>query len=145
MARYECAFTTGAAATNAAIFDIRTSANIRTRVLEIGLFSTAATAVTPTIERQTTLGTTSTTFTPSADEPNDPTAQTVIGTAWSVAPAGSTTLQFRRIALPANIGAGVIWTFGGSGLIIPVSSSIVIMNRLGTTGPVMNGYVVIDE
>ena len=74
----------------------------------------------------------------------DATATSVIGTAWSVAPA-STAVPLRRIALPANIGAGFIWTFGGSGLVIPTSSSLVIMNRLGTTGPVMNGYVVIDE
>ena len=144
MARYECAFVTPAAATNAALFDIRTSAGVRTRVLEIGLFSTAATAVTPSLERSTTLGTTSTTVVPQATEPGDPSAVSVIGTAWSVAPA-STAVPLRRIALPANIGAGFIWTFGNGGLVIPVSSSLVIMNRLGTTGPIMNGYVVLDE
>lgn len=144
MARYECAFATPAAATNAALFDIRTGATERIRVLEIGLFSTAATTVTPSAERSTTLGTTSTTVVPQPLDTGDATATSVIGTAWSVAPA-STAVPLRRIALPANIGAGFIWTFGGSGLVIPTSSSLVIMNRLGTTGPVMNGYVVIDE
>ena len=144
MARYTCAFATPAAATNAALFDIRSAAGDRVRVLEIGLFSTAATAVTPSLERSTTLGTTSTTVVPQAEEPGDSAATSVVGTAWSGAPA-STAVPLRRIALPANIGAGFIWSFGGAGLIIPVSSSLVMMNRLGTTGPVMNGYIVIDE
>lgn len=145
MARYELAFVTPAAATNAPLVDIRASATDRVRVLEIGLLSTAATAVTPSIERSTTLGTQTSPVAPQAMDPAEGAATSLVATAWSVAPAGSTTLQFRRAAVPANIGAGFVFTFGGSGLIIPVSSGLVVMNRLGTTGPVMNGWIVIDE
>jgi hypothetical protein len=144
MARYHVAFTTAAAATNTALVDIRTASTDRVRVLEIGLFNTAATAATVSVERQTTLGTTSTTVVPQAGEPGDPAATVLIGTAWSSAPA-STAVPLRRMTVPANIGGGVIWTFGYGDLVIPVSSSILVMNRGAATTGIMVGYFVLDE
>lgn len=144
MARYHVGFTTAAPATNVAFLDIRSNSGDRVRVLEIGIFNTAATTCIVSMERQTTLGTTSTTVVPQAGEPGDAAATTLIGTAWSVAPA-STAVPMRRITLSAAIGAGVIWTFGMGDMVIPVSSSIILMNRAGTTAGIMTGYIVLDE
>ena len=144
MSRYHVGFVTAAAAAAAALFDIRTNTTARAKILEIGMFCTAATAVTLSLERQTTLGTASTTVVPQAGEPGDPAATALLGTAWSVAPA-STAVPLRRMAIPANIGAGVIWTFGIGDLIIPISSSIIMMNRGGAASGIMTGYVTFDE
>lgn len=144
MARYQVGFTTLASATNVALFDIRTGAADRVRVLEIGLWNVAATSVTLSLERQTTLGTTSTTVVPQAGDPAESAATSLIGTAWSVAPA-STAVPMRRVVLPANVGAGVIFPFGFGDLVIPVSSSLLIMNRGAASSGIMNGYVLLDE
>lgn len=80
MARYHAAFTTRAALTATALIDIRTTASDRVRVLEVGIFNTAATAVICSVERQTTLGTTSATVIPQAGEPGDAAATALVGT-----------------------------------------------------------------
>jgi hypothetical protein len=61
--------------------------------------------------------------------------------AWGTAPTAPTNF-LRRVTLPATIGAGIIWTFP-RGLVIPVSSSIVIWN-IGTNS-VADIWIVIDE
>lgn len=144
MARYHVAFTTPAAAAGAAFADLRSGASDRVRVLEVGLFHTAATASTPSLERSTTLGTASTTVQPQPGEPGDAPCNAVVGTAWSVAPA-STAVPLRRVSLPANIGAGIIWTFGFGDLVIPVGASLVLMNRAAGAAGVCAGYITFDE
>jgi hypothetical protein len=144
MARYHCGFVTPAAAAGAAFADFRTSSTDRVHVLEIGLFLNAATASSITLARSTTLGTTSTTVVPVAGEPGDPAATMVVGTAWSGAPA-STAVPIRKITVPANIGAGVVWGFGYSDLIIPVSASLLLFNFGAGAASVLNGYIVTDE
>lgn len=145
MVRYHVAGATPAAAAGAALLDIRAGSAPRLRVLEIGLFNTAATAANPiSIERSTTLGTASTTVVPQAGDPADSAATSLIGTAWSVAPA-STAVPLRRAVLPANIGAGIIWTFGYGDMVIPGSGSLVVMNRGAAAAGIMSFYVVLDE
>lgn len=144
MARYHVAFTTPAAAAGAAFADLRAGASDRVRVLEIGLFHTAATASTPSLERSTTLGTTSTTVVPQPGDPAEPACNAVVGTAWSAAPA-STAVPMRRVGLPANIGAGIIWTFGYGDLLIPVNGSLVLMNRAAGAAGICTGYITFDE
>ncbi len=144
MARYHVGFTTVAAAAGAAYFDIRTVATDRVRVLEIGVFSTAGTANLMELARATTVGTASTTVVPVAGDPAESAATAVVGTAWSAAPA-STAVPIRSVQLPANVGSGVIWVFAFGDLVIPVSSSIVAINRGAVAGPVSRGYVLFDE
>lgn len=144
MSRYHVGFTTAAAAAAAALFDIRTNTTDRAKILEIGIFNTAATAATISLERQTTLGTATTTIVPQQGEPGDPAATILIGTAWSVAPA-STAVPLRRFVLTANIGSGIIWTFGLGDLVVPVSSSIILMNRGAAASGILTGYVTFDE
>lgn len=144
MPRYHVGFTTTATAAGAAVVDLRTAATARIRLLEFGLFATAATALTVELARSTTIGTASTSVVPVAGDPADVASVTVAGTAWSVAPA-STAVPIRGMTIPPNIGAGVIWTFPVNDLICNVSSSLVVMNRGAAAGPICRGYFVFDE
>lgn len=143
MPRYHAAITSRAALVNTVLFDIRTNAVKRVRVLEIGIFNAAATTTTLQIERSTTIGTASTTVAPQPGDPADVASTALIGTAFSAEPA-STSVPMRRIVLPANIAAGIIWTFGANDdLIIPVSSSLIVMARVASG--VTACYVTLDE
>lgn len=143
MARYHVAFTTVAAATNAAIVDLR-SGTPRLRLLELGLFNAAATACTAQLERTSTLGTASTTIVPVAGDPGDSASTALAGTAWSVAPA-NTGVPVRGIVLAANISAGVIWTFGYGDMVVAAAASLCVFNRGAATNGIMRGYMVFDE
>jgi hypothetical protein len=144
MAFYELAVRTSGAASGAAAWEIRTSANIRARLMELGIFLAAATASTYGLGRPAAIGATPTT--PVDFIPEDPADVTVASQvqsalAWGTGPTVPTAF-FRRIGFPATIGVGVIWTFP-RGLVIPVSSSIVLWN-LATNG-VVDAYAVVDQ
>ena len=51
----------------------------------------------------------------------------------------------RKAALPAAIGNGIIWTFSDRGLVIPVSSSLLIWNWGAGANSVLNGYIEWEE
>ncbi len=144
MARHHVAFTTPAAAINAAYVDLRTTASSRARLLEFGFFSTAATANTISLERSTTVGTASTTVIPQPGDVGDATSTTLVGTAWSSAPA-STSVPLRQIVLAANVSAGVIWTWNDGDLTVPVSASLVVINRGAAAGAICRGYWVFAD
>ena len=128
--------TTGTTSGNAA-WELRSASTERLYVREIGIFMGAATASTYGLGRPAAIGVTPTS--PVTGQAVDPaeaagTAQTAV--AWGTAPTAPTSsIYLRRIGLPAAIGAGVIWTFRDPGLVVPVSSSIVIYN-LATNGVV---------
>ncbi|SRR6266478_990424 len=131
-----------------ACWEIRTSANIRARVVELGIFMAAATASTFGLGRPAAIGVTPTT--PVDLLPNDfadvtVAAQVQSALAWGTAPTNPTGPNYlRRISLSATIGVGVIWTWSDTApLVIPVSSSIVVFN-LATNG-VADMYIVLDE
>lgn len=142
MARYQVAGISSTLAAAGNFFDIRTTSTDRVRVLEIGVFQSAATASTIFVARSTTLGTASTTVVPVAGEPGDAAATALVGTAWSVAPA-STAVPVRRINFPANVGAGVIWTFGLGDLVVPVSASLLVYSTAAAAA--LNFHCVLDE
>lgn len=143
MARYTAGVRTTATAIGP-MFDIRTAATDRIFVLEIGIFSTAATAITAGVIRPLTTGTTSTTTAGQAEDPANPAGTGLIGTAWSVTPTiAATPIYLRRFVTPAAIGNGIIWTFGGVGLVVPASSSLLVWNI--AIGPVCDIYVAWDE
>jgi len=144
MARYTLGVRTSSGTSGAAAWEIRTSANVRARILEVGVFLAAATASTYGLGRPAAIGVTPTS--PVDFQPEDPADPIVVGQvqsalAWATGPTVPAAF-LRRIGLPATIGTGVIWTWP-NGLVIPISSSIVLWN-LATNG-VVDAYAVIDE
>ena len=125
-----------------ACLEIRTASTDRPRVMEIGIFLAAATASVFGLGRPQAIGITPTApVTILQEDPGEPAGTVQTALAWATGP--TVPLQFfRRIGLPATIGTGVIWTFP-RGLIIPISSSIVVWN-ITATG-VADIYVVVDE
>lgn len=115
----------------------------RVKLVEMGIFLAAATATTIGLGRPQAVGITPTSpvdFLP--EDPNNVLASGVVQSAlaWGTKPTIPTAF-LRRIALPAVIGTGVIWTFP-EGVVIPVSSSIILWN-LGTNS-VLDAYAVVE-
>ena len=117
----------------AAAWEIRTAATPgRARLMEIGFTLAAATASVIGLGRPAVIGNTPTaasTFDFLPEDPNDVIAANVLlsAVAWDVAGPTVPVNYLARIGLPATIGAGVIWTFP-DGIVIPVSSSLVLWN-----------------
>ena len=115
----------------------------RAKLLEIGVFSAAATAATFGLGIPQAVG-----VTPAdavdfeSEDPNDVLATGVLQSAlsWGTSPTIPSKF-FRRVALPATIGTGIIWTFP-KGLTIPISNSLVLWN--GAANPVVDAYAVFD-
>ena len=130
--------------TGAAAWEIRTAATPgRARIIELGFFLAAATATTIGLGRPAAIGITPTTpvdFLP--EDPNDVIASGVVQSslAWGTGPTIPTAF-LRRISLPATIGTGVIWTFP-EGLVIPVSSSVILWNLAANS--VLDAYAVVE-
>ena len=130
--------------TGAAAWEILTGATPgRARLIEMGIFLVAATATTIGLGRPQAIGITPTTpvdFLP--EDPNDVVASGVIQSAlaWGTGPTIPVS-YFRRIALPAVIGSGVIRTFP-EGIVIPISSSIILWNL--ATNSVLDAYAVLS-
>lgn len=130
--------------TGTAAWEIRTGATPgRVKVVEIGLFLAAAAASTYGIGFPQAVGITPTSPVDFEEEDqNNVLASGVVQSAlaWGTGPTVPTYF-FRRIALPATIGTGVIWTFP-EGLVIPVSSSLVLWNA--AENGVVDAYAVVD-
>lgn len=142
MAIYSLANRTAVGTIAVAPIELRTSATKRVKVLEIHVVMAAATASIFGVGRPAAIGVTPTgPINLLAEEPSDPTATSTTAMAWSTPPTVPANF-FRRVNLPATIGAGQILTFP-RGLIIPVSSSLVLWN-ITATG-VADVTFVVDE
>jgi hypothetical protein len=142
MAIYSLANRTTGVTTATPALELRTGATLRAKVLEIDVFLAAATASTYGIGRPQAIGVTPTA--PVSVQPEDsadPAGSAQTALAWGTPPTIPLAF-FRRIALPATIGTGVIWTFP-RGLVIPAANSLVLWN-LATNG-VVDCNVVEDE
>jgi hypothetical protein len=128
----------------AAAWEIRAAATPgRLKLMELGFFLAAATASVFGLGRPAAIGDTPTTPVDFLQEdPANVLAANVAlsALAWGTGPTVPVPF-LRRIALPAVVGTGVIWTFP-EGLVIPVSDSIVLWN-LGTNS-VVDAYAVLD-
>jgi hypothetical protein len=128
----------------AAAWEIRAAATPgRLKLMELGFFLAAATASVFGLGRPAAIGDTPTTPVDFLQEdPANVLAANVAlsALAWGTGPTVPVSF-LRRIALPAVVGTGVIWTFP-EGLVIPVSDSIVLWN-LGTNS-VVDAYAVLD-
>lgn len=115
----------------------------RVRLMEMGVFLAAATASTIGLGRPAAIG-----ITPTSpvnllpEDPDDVITAGIVRTAvaWGTGPTVPTAF-LRRISLPATVGTGIIWTFP-NGLVIPVSSSVILWNL--ATNSVLDVYVVVD-
>lgn len=142
MAVYSLAnLTTNVTAANAAL-ELRTAATDRAALLELGLTLNAATASIYGVGRPAAIGVTPTSpITWLAEDPGSPAGSAQTALAWGTGPTVPANF-FRRVNLPATIGAGIILVFP-RGLIIAISSSVVLWN-IGTDSAV-NAHVAGDE
>jgi hypothetical protein len=116
--RYEAGNTStlATATADAPLVAVRAPATEVGRLLEFGLFLTQATATRLGLARATTVSVTPGTTKPGravrAGTPSAPLADsgTLLVSSWGTAPVISTN-YFRKVSLPATIGAGVIWTW----------------------------------
>jgi hypothetical protein len=143
MARYSLGSRTTNVTTANACWELRSTATDRLFVREIGITLAAATASAFGLGRPAAIGVTPTSpVTVQAMDPGNPAGTGQVALAWGTGP--TIPAQFiRRIGLPNTIGAGVIWTFTEPGLVVPVSSSLILWN-LSATG-VSDVYVELDE
>lgn len=142
-ALYSASVVTPAAAAGAAYAALRTAAGHRARIRQIDAYVNAATASSVGLVRSASVGTASTSVLGQAWETGDAAAVSNVDTAWSAAPtAGSVFLK--RYVSPATIGSGVIWTFP-AGLVVPISSSILLWNYGGSAGSALSVTITWEE
>jgi hypothetical protein len=113
----------------ARLAEIRTTATDRLFVREIGVsVGVAGAAPTIGIIRPNAIGVTPTSpKTGQAEDPANPAGTGTSAVAWGTAPTlPGTPIYMRRVTLPAALGAGWVWSFEPEGLVVPVSSSLLI-------------------
>lgn len=144
MATYSLGVRSSGTASGAALWELRTGASFRVKIMEIGIAMAAATASVFGLGRPAAIGVTPTSpVTLLAEDPAEGASSASVSLAWGTGPTAPTgTNYLRRIGLPATIGAAWVWSWS-RGLIVPVSSSMVLYN-LQLNG-VADIYVVTDE
>lgn len=143
MARYRLGVLTTGTASGAAAWEIRSAATDRPRLLALGVTLAAATASIFGVGRPAAIGVTPTspvTFLP--EDSAEPTGTTTSALAWGTGPTVPTNF-LARAGLPAAIGNTYVFDFGPNGILIPVSSSIVLWNL--QLNSAFNAWAVIDE
>ena len=146
MAKYQVSVTTPAAAASAPFATIRAGASSRVRLLELGIFLNAATATSVALIRATNAFVPTTSIIGQPYDTNDPASIANVDTAWSTAPTVTVANSMRRIALPATIGAGVIWTFDPMLAVGPAGTAgLVLWNFGSSAGSALNVYAAWEE
>ncbi len=142
MAIYSMADRSALLTTANASFEVRTTASIRANVLENGITINAATASVYGLGRPAAIGVTPTSpKTGLAEDQGGPTGSASTAVAWGTGPTVPANF-FRRVSLPATIGAGIIWTFP-RGIVVSVSNSLVDWNLTAVSAADM--WFVWDE
>lgn len=148
--RFSAAYRATAAATALLpMASIYATAAMQPRIVEVGVFNTAATAVNVALARLTSAGTSSAVV--GVSEDSAALTAPVATPRNSHSSTGPTigAVSLRTVDLGAAIGSGIVWTFGGGGspgLIVPVGTA----NGLGLytpngTGQICDVYWVWDE
>lgn len=142
MATYSLSQRTTSGTAASAAWEIKAAATgTRPKIFEIGITINAATASVFGLGRPAAVGVTPTSPVTFLGEDNADTSLTTAALAWGTGPTVPVNF-FRRISLPAVVGAGVIWTFP-RGLVLPLGGGLVLWN-IGTDS-VADVYAVIDE
>lgn len=130
MALYRLARSSTVTTSGNAAADVACSTGVRPKLMEWDLFLGAATASTFSLRRTTAIGSRTTPVALLAEDPGDPALTGInlvdMAVAFTVEPTEATE-ALTRIALPATIGTGVIWTFP-RGVTIANSLSLAIVN-----------------
>lgn len=127
---------------NQASLEIRTTSAVAPRILELSVIQATGTAMSIGVGRPNAIGVTpGTTSTFQRDNPGDPACVTTTALSWGTSPTAPT-IYLRRWNGAASIGVGIIWTFP-RGLVIPVSSSLVVFNITAAVAADIN--VALDE
>lgn len=122
--------------------ELRTTASVKCRVLEVSIVQATATAMSLGFGRPGALGVTpGTTSTFQRDDSADPACVTTVAATWGTSPTAPTTYH-RRWNSAATIGVGIIWTFP-RGIVVPVSGAMVVFNI--TTAVAADICMAIDE
>lgn len=130
MARCSCAGRTSAVPTSVRGPSVYSTAALKPRIKEIGVFNTTTTAVAVAIARATATGTQGAGLTEVCEDDD---AHTIIATGFNTHTADATVGgAIRQASLGAAIGAGVIWTFESLVLDKATTSGIVIILPTGT-------------
>lgn len=113
--------------TTQASAEIRTTASVKARMLELSLIQVTGTAQSLGLGRPAAIGVTPGTIsTYQRDDSADPACVTTIAATWGTSPTAPSTYH-RRWNSAATVGVGIVWTFP-RGIIIPVSASVVVFN-----------------
>lgn len=141
MARCVVATRTSAVPTTVRGPSLYSTANVKPRIVEIGVFNTTATACAVAICRATATGTQGAALT-EVCETDDSVA--IVATAFNTHTADATVgASIRQGSLGAAVGSGVIWTFPEAGLVLDnaTTSGLVITCPTGT-GQHLDFYIV---
>lgn len=149
MSFYEVGIATVAPLTVANYMSMIATAAVRPRIREMGMFCNAATASSIGIGHP---GNTATPLSPTVGQPvdvNDQTSLASVSTTWTTAPTVPAQF-FRRIVLPATIGAGIVWVWNpGEELalekVTTANGQLTWWNFGGATASVLQGYVKWNE
>lgn len=117
-----------------AMFSLFAVASVGGKVREVGVFNTTTTALAVSLVRFTNATGVGAGLTEANYDPANPAQCT--GFAGHTADGGVGEV-FRQATLGAAAGAGVIWTFGDSGLLIPVGTA----NGIGVICPTGTGQI----
>lgn len=122
--------------------ELRTTAAVKARILELAIVGATATAQSLGFGRPNAIGVTpGTTSTFQRDDSADPACVTTVAATWGTSPTAPTT-YLRRWNGAATIGVGIVWTFP-RGIIVPVSASVVVFNITAAVASDIN--FAIDE
>lgn len=145
MARYSAGVKTGAGSTTLPIISLYSAAAVGAKIREIGLTNTASVQVDLKLVRLTSQGTPGAGLTEGKHDPDSGPASCTALATHSIAPTLGDDLGYRT-SLGAAIGAAFVFTFGDSGLRIPVGTSngigVIVENG---TGQAIQAYIVWDE
>ena len=116
------------------LFSLYATASVGAKVREVGIFNTTTAALAVALVRFTATGTQGAALT----EADYDMANPAICTGFAGHTADATVGQvFKQASLGAAIGSGVIWTFGDSGILIPVGTA----NGIGIIIPTGTGQI----
>lgn len=136
---------------NSPMLELRCASTSRAVVREVGITMAVLPTTAPRfiLGRATNSPTGGTNNTPIAmDNADAASLHTFNNPSWTSAPTFNTSGPWIKVGgLPLTLGAGLIWTFPGQGLVVPTSGSLVLanLNASGATLGSFDIYFIWDE